>query len=92
MRDPMNERGEPLSKPQDGDGVICPDSPSKRILTPTKVYDTTENGKRVRRGTLPEHKHRVPGGGWGYNDCPYEGHPVVVVPKPGISGGQDTER
>lgn len=92
MRDLLNDRPEPLSKPQEGDGVICPDSPSKRVLSPTKVYDTVEHGKRVRRGILPEHKHRIPGGGWGYQDCPYEGLPVPTVPKTGTSGGQDKER
>lgn len=72
------DRPPPMSKPTDYDGVVCPDAANKnRIHTPEKVYETKENGKLVRRGILGKHRHRFQP-----NDCPYEGLPVPITPKP----------
>ena len=82
------DRPQPLGKPTENDSVICPDSYDKtEVFTPEKVYETKgHDGKIVRRGILGKHQHRMPtpyGYGTIGGDCDYEGHPIVVTPKPG---------
>ena len=81
------DRPQPLSKPTENDGVICPESYDKtEILIPEKVYEVKgHDGKIVRRGILGKHQHRIPTP-YGYGttgDCDYDGLPVVITPKPG---------
>lgn len=64
--------------PTENEAVICPSSGTQKRVAPEKVYDVTENGKRVTRGIIAPHRH------WwqsAKDGCDWVGHPVPVVPK-----------
>ena len=76
----LADRPPPLSKPDDTDGVICPDATNKsKIHAPDRVYESINpDGSRVRRGILGPHTHKRSIG-----ECPWTGLPVIITPKPG---------
>ena len=69
-----------MRKPYPGEAVVCPDSVSKRPYPPQDVYETKgRDGKIITRGTLRPHKKHHYGA---QEECPWVGHPVIVVPLP----------
>ncbi len=66
-----------MRPPREGEGIVCPESKSKKVHPPESVYDTVVNRKTVSRGILGKHRH-----GWGNPECGYSGLPVEVVPIP----------
>ena len=69
-----------MRKPYEGEGVICPDSVSKRPYLPGEVYEVKEaNGKISAKGILRPHKKHHIGAS---EDCDWVGHPAPIVPIP----------
>lgn len=63
-------------KPMPHEGIVCPESKTKKVHPPESVYDVvTPDRKTVSRGILGKHRH-----GWGNPECPWVGLPVDVVP------------
>ena len=64
--------------PNDTEKVVCPESQSKKLHSPEKVYDgINPDGKSAPRGILAKHRH-----GWAGPECPYSGHVVDIARAP----------